>query len=234
MKLDINEIFYSLQGEGRNQGIPMVFIRLQGCSLEKPCSYCDTLYSYKSTKKNLMEVSDIVTHVNSLVDKYNYGSWICITGGEPLYQEEGLHELVKGLKRYGKKIEIFTNASESRPIWWTLVDSWVTDIKCPSSGVCGVSKLEEWIDGRESDQIKLTVQDTEDLDFAEGIISKCATKNPQVIVSPVIPIASRLEEGSGEVVSSPWLQTVAEFCLEHRVRFSLQWHKIVWGNKRGV
>lgn len=36
----INEIFYSLQGEGFHTGTPAVFIRLSGCNLK--CPFCDT------------------------------------------------------------------------------------------------------------------------------------------------------------------------------------------------
>ena len=36
----VNEIFYSIQGEGRYTGTPAVFIRLAGCNLR--CDFCDT------------------------------------------------------------------------------------------------------------------------------------------------------------------------------------------------
>lgn len=40
MMRKINEIFYSLQGEGYHTGTPAVFIRFSGCNLK--CSFCDT------------------------------------------------------------------------------------------------------------------------------------------------------------------------------------------------
>ena len=41
--MKINEIFYSLQGEGRNTGRAAVFVRFSGCNLK--CPFCDTLFS---------------------------------------------------------------------------------------------------------------------------------------------------------------------------------------------
>lgn len=35
-EMKVNEIFYSLQGEGRFTGRPAVFLRLSGCNLRCP------------------------------------------------------------------------------------------------------------------------------------------------------------------------------------------------------
>ena len=39
----INEIFYSIQGEGYRTGTPAVFVRFSGCNLK--CPFCDTQHS---------------------------------------------------------------------------------------------------------------------------------------------------------------------------------------------
>ena len=40
--MKINEIFYSIQGEGPSIGQPAIFIRLAGCN--QNCTFCDTKY----------------------------------------------------------------------------------------------------------------------------------------------------------------------------------------------
>ena len=92
-----------------------------------------------------------------------------------------------------------------------------------------------WFNSRVTDQIKLTVGTPEDLHFANEVVNACATMSPQVIVSPITFILANKEKGTiEEYWSKAWLQEVVEFCLKREVRLSLQWQKIVWGNKRGV
>ena len=71
----INEIFYSLQGEGRNVGRAAVFVRFAGCNLQ--CSFCDTDFSsYRE-----MSEEDIVDAVMSFPARF-----VVLTGGEPTLQ----------------------------------------------------------------------------------------------------------------------------------------------------
>jgi len=236
----VSEIFYSLQGEGVYTGIPMVFIRLQGCNLlagpngAGGCIYCDTRYARDGSKGTGMSVEEIVERCVELRPQ-TYKAWVCITGGEPLFQLEGLHELVKKLKNYGYRIEIETNGSVTKPFWWTLVDSWVADIKCPSSGVCGVSLIDDWFSMRIEDQVKFVVGNQEDLDFVRKVINSKVAYNPVVLVSPVAGVlVDKKAETVEEYWFHPWLEEVADFCKELSVRYSLQLHKLVWGNKTGV
>jgi len=240
--LCISEIFYSLQGEGIYTNIPMVFIRFSGCNLLTPCQYCDTLYARDGSKGIEKSIAGAAREAHSLDPHHN--AWTCITGGEPLSQPDVLYELVRTLKKtYGRRITVETNGSLPLPKWYTIVDSWNADIKCPSSGVCSVSK-EEWFKTRVRDQIKFVVGTKEDLDFARGMIKKHAADSPVIIVSPVSLYPSvpndAWDEGKSKlytgdtVFDTDWLQEVAEFCKEMRVRIGIQQQKIIWGTKRGV
>jgi len=104
--MKVNEIFYSLQGEGFLAGVPSVFVRLAGCPLR--CRWCDTKYAQDYEAGQDYEVADIV----EAVQKYDCRH-IVITGGEPLVTaelqpREGLKQLTKLLKRNDRHITIET------------------------------------------------------------------------------------------------------------------------------
>lgn len=83
MKLNVSEMFYSLQGEGQRVGTPTFFIRLQGCKAKNACFAagikCDT--EFESGKE--LELSEIVTMIKKLNADCKEITW---TGGEPLDQ----------------------------------------------------------------------------------------------------------------------------------------------------
>ena len=107
----INEIFYSLQGEGYHSGTPAVFVRFSGCNLR--CAFCDTQHQDGS----LMSAQEIVDEVN----KYPNAPLLVLTGGEPcLFINEAFVEELK--QKTGKRVAIETNGT--RPIPTNL--DWVT------------------------------------------------------------------------------------------------------------
>ena len=77
--LKITEIFASVQGETSYSGYPFAFVRLTGCNLR--CRYCDTTYAYDGGEEFPLE--EVVSRVTA------FGlTRACVTGGEPLLQEE--------------------------------------------------------------------------------------------------------------------------------------------------
>lgn len=107
--MKINEIFYSVQGEGFHAGTPAVFIRFSGCNLK--CPFCDTNHF----TGNEMSVSDIIEEITKYPARL-----IIITGGEPsLFLTD---ELVNKLHDKGKYVAAETNGTNKLP---SSVD-WVT------------------------------------------------------------------------------------------------------------
>lgn len=87
----VSEIFTSIQGEGDSIGKVALFIRVQGCPLD--CEWCDTKYSVPfegGEEKSIFELADIIkqfTHTKHGI--------IIFTGGEPLYYQEEISEILK-------------------------------------------------------------------------------------------------------------------------------------------
>ncbi len=98
--LKINEIFYSLQGEGLYTGCAAVFVRLAGCSMG--CPWCDTKYAQKEGK--LLSIEEIFEEIK----KYSCPR-IVITGGEPCEQNVGA--LLHFLKGKGFELHLETNGA---------------------------------------------------------------------------------------------------------------------------
>ena len=120
----INEIFYSLQGEGHHTGTPAVFVRFSGCNLT--CSFCDTDHN-AGTMMSDGEIIDVIM-------KYKDAPMIVITGGEPsLFIDNRFIEKLNC--RTHKYIAIETNGTSLLP---PNID-WVT--MSPKQGFEGGGKF---------------------------------------------------------------------------------------------
>lgn len=104
----VNNIFYSLQGEGRNTGRAAVFIRFAGCNLR--CSFCDTEFeSYRE-----MSNEEIMAEVEALSPQTSYiKPLIVLTGGEPTLQVD--EAFVDFLHQYGYEVAMESNGTRPAP-----------------------------------------------------------------------------------------------------------------------
>ena len=100
----VNEIFYSLQGEGRWSGRPAVFVRMSGCNLK--CPFCDT--DFKGYKE--MSAEDILA---ACLEKGGDCRFIVLTGGEPTLQVDA--ELIHLLHQQGYYLSMETNGTHALP-----------------------------------------------------------------------------------------------------------------------
>ena len=100
----INEIFYSLQGEGFHSGTPAVFVRFSGCNLR--CAFCDTQHQ----AGEMLSLQGIVDEVNKYLD----APLLVLTGGEPsLFIDEAFVAELK--QKTHKTIAIETNGTQPLP-----------------------------------------------------------------------------------------------------------------------
>lgn len=102
MKLIVNEIFYSLQGEGGRSGEASIFIRLTKCNLA--CSFCDTDF----VDGDVMTIDEILEEIKQYPCK-----WIIWTGGEPTIQLKD--EYLAVFRKHGYKQAIETNGTRLVP-----------------------------------------------------------------------------------------------------------------------
>jgi len=82
MQLKINEIFQSIQGEGKNTGKPSLFIRVYGCDYN--CGFCDSAEASIWDRKNYIEYSeeDLINKIKTEIADSNIKN-IVLTGGNP-------------------------------------------------------------------------------------------------------------------------------------------------------
>jgi len=212
VRLKITEIFYSLQGEALNVGLPTVFVRLTGCPLR--CIYCDTAYAFSGGE--WMDFESIIKEVK----QYNT-SHITVTGGEPLAQNP-CFELVRQLCDLGYDVSLETSGA-------LLVDQVDTrarkilDVKTPASGEDSKNRFENFAFLYADDQIKFVICDEKDYRWSKQIIDQYQLENIcEILFSPV----------HGQINAT----MLADWILKDQlnVRFQIQLHKYLWGDKPGV
>ncbi len=214
MKLKVNEIFKSIQGESTYAGLPCSFIRLTGCNLR--CSYCDTTYAFE--KGIDMTLEEILTDMELLGCNL-----VEVTGGEPLLQE-GTGGLIKELLGQGYKVLVETNGSLNID---TISEEAIriVDIKCPGSGM---SERMDWKNIerlKPADEVKFVLSSREDYDWAKAVIDKYDLLEKSKVLMSV---------AFGRLDPRPLAEWILNDGLE--VRLQLQLHRYIWppGTQEGT
>ena len=223
----INEIFYSLQGEGFLAGVPSVFVRLAGCPLR--CRWCDTKYAWDKTAGAHYSVEKIVQTVQQWPCKF-----IVITGGEPMVNS-GLPELVQRLKKSGKHITIETVgiafvqdlACDLMSISPKLSNSAPADpelAKIHEDSRLDIAVLGELIDNYKY-QLKFVVDSQADLSEIQQTIEKIANVSSERVM--LMPQAGTRDE---LLAKSPM---VADMCKRTGFAFCQRLQVLLWNNEKG-
>jgi organic radical activating enzyme len=132
MNLNVNEIFYSLQGEGGRQGAASIFIRLTKCNLK--CDFCDTDFE----RGNDWKASGILAHIKQFPCR-----WIVWTGGEPtlqltesvllFFKEEGYLQAIEsnGHRRLPGLLDYTVVSPKGNPAYAKKINPRVNEIRLP-------------------------------------------------------------------------------------------------------
>jgi organic radical activating enzyme len=233
--LPLNEIFYSVQGEGISLGKPAIFIRLNGCDLA--CSFCDTPQTWK---KGFLEspqkcsVPDIQAFIKAhMPSNGNKTDTIVITGGEPLLhlKSPAFQELITSLRLSGFRIEIETAGHIAvSELFRDLIDQWNIspklsnshNVKLPYTTTLPSFKLHsnaylKFVVGTKNSRVEM--------EEVDDLVRSVAWPNDRVIIMPEgITVEDQLLK----------LPTLIELACERRYRVIPRLHILAWGNKRGV
>jgi 7-carboxy-7-deazaguanine synthase len=212
--LRVNEIFYSIQGEGSRAGERCVFVRMTGCGLR--CTYCDTEYAFYEGEDN--PIADVLAQVESYDCKL-----VELTGGEPL-EQEGVYFLIDELlgRGYDVMIETGGHVDISR------VDKRVkriVDLKTPTSGMVKRNRYENIDELTKHDEVKFVIGSREDYEWSREKVWKYDLPNK---------VGTTLFSGVHNTLP---LDELAAWVLEDKlaVRMQMQLHKLIWPDVlRGV
>jgi len=223
--LDINSIFYTIQGEGPFAGRTAVFVRLAGCNLQ--CPMCDTEY----TDRVKLRPGEVAYRVGVLffestvrrviaADAPTPKPLVVITGGEPLRQP--IRNLVEHLLSCGYSVQIETNGTLYRDLPYSNQD--LTVVCSPKTGSIN-HKLMPHIKA-----LKYVASWQELNGSLDGLPSKAlGHSNSGQLARPA-------QDWKGEIYLQPAdhkddninkanLQAVVRSCMEHGHRLCLQMHK---------
>lgn len=207
--MQVSEIFFGIQGEGINLGLPAIFLRLSGCNLR--CSFCDTTYSQDPLSGKKMAIPQIIKHIKKYPSKH-----LVITGGEPLLQQEELLKLLPKLKNYF--IEVETNGTIS-PLINKYVNQYNCSPKLKNSGQTSILKKFP----KTKTYYKFVVDKKSDIKEIKAFIKKHKIDKENVILMPQGTKKSEIEK------RSKWL---IEICKKENFRFTTRLHIILFNGKR--
>jgi 7-carboxy-7-deazaguanine synthase len=245
----INEIFYSLQGEGFLAGLPGVFVRLAGCPLR--CRWCDTKYAWDEAAGAHYSVAKIVQTVQQAQSKF-----VVITGGEPMIDSD-LPRLVQELKAAGKHITIETagiafvpdmpcdlmsispklsnsapstenrsqNTEDRSLIPIPVVGAGGTEARKQKFSRLDIAVLRELIDNYQY-QLKFVVDCEGDLAQIDQTLKEIGNADSEKVM--LMPQAATRDE---LLVKSPM---VAELCKRTGFAFSPRLQVLLWNNQKGT
>lgn len=219
-RLQVSEIFYSIQGEGASCGMATAFVRLAGCSLG--CQWCDSKYTWHGGAS--WEVARIVETVSTYPARR-----VVVTGGEPF--EQDLTVLLQALRQAGFTIEIETAGFAPLPQVQcaTLAHQLNISPKLANSGVPLARRIHlpvlQFLCATDLAYLKFVVDAPKDVAEVETLVRALAFPPARVLLMPQAITAAAI------LSKSLW---IVEACKRHGYRYSPRLHILLWGAKRGV
>lgn len=238
--LPINELFYSLQGEGTLAGTPSVFIRTSGCNLR--CWFCDSYHTSWEPTGAWLSIDDLLEEVLS----YEAADHVVLTGGEPLIHDESV-TLLEELAAHGYHTTVETNGTIYREapidlasISPKLANSTPTQELDPKGDGdwadrherqrIDIESLARLVDTYES-QLKFVVTGREDLPEIERIVEQVRDAVSSTVADENVLL---MPEGMTREELDETRNHVAELAMEAGYRYTPRLHVDLWNDAPGT
>ena len=238
--LPINELFSSLQGEGRLAGVPTVFVRTSGCNLR--CWFCDSYHTSWEPTHAWMALDEIVAEV----DAHETADHVVVTGGEPMMHDRVV-ALLDRLGAAGYHTTVETNGTIYRDAHIDLASvspKLASSTPTPGRDPNGEG---EWADRHEERRI--------DMDALARLVDEYDSQLKFVVTGPAdVPEIERVVERIRDAATTPvpdsdvllmpegttreelaaTRETVAELAMEHGYRYTPRLHVDLWNDAPGT
>jgi 7-carboxy-7-deazaguanine synthase len=228
--MQIAEIFYSIQGEGRLVGVPSAFVRTSGCNLR--CGWCDSPYTSWEPHGERLAVAQILDRLAAFPTRH-----VVVTGGEPLLAPD-VEELCAALRGAGYHITVETAATVFKPVACDLA-SLSPKLANSTPWDRAGGRVAERHEGlrlqpdvlrafleRYDYQVKFVIDRPGDLAEVHALLDLLpGVDRARVLLMPQGVTREDLAE------RGPWL---AEECKRHGFRYCPRLHIELYGNRRGT
>jgi len=238
--LPINELFYSLQGEGKLAGVPTVFVRTSGCNLR--CWFCDSYHTSWEPTHAWMDIDEIIDDITD----HERAGHVVLTGGEPMIHDASV-ELLDRLGELGYHITVETNGTIFRDTHINLASispklqsSTPTSEKDPKGEGewakrheqrrIDIDALAKLVDTYNS-QLKFVVTGPEDMPEINDLVARVrdatetTVRDDDVLLMPEGMTREQLDESRN---------AVAQLAMEHGYRYTPRLHVDLWNDAPGT
>jgi 7-carboxy-7-deazaguanine synthase len=236
--LPVNELFESLQGEGKLAGTPSVFVRTSGCNLR--CWFCDSYHTSWEPTGVWRSVDDVVAAVEAFDADH-----VVLTGGEPLVHDAAGDLLDRLAGRYHTTVETNGTLVPDAPVDLVsispkLASSTPTGDRPPAGGDADVGDWAERHEARRIDldalatlvdrhefQLKFVVTGGDDLPEIESLVDRLRARADAPVRDSDVLL---MPEGTTREALAERRETVAELAVDHGYRYTPRLHVDLWND----
>jgi 7-carboxy-7-deazaguanine synthase len=233
--LPVNELFESLQGEGKLAGTPSVFVRTSGCNLR--CWYCDSYHTSWEPTHAWMALGDVLAEVESFDANH-----VVLTGGEPLVHDAS-ERLLEALADRGYHTTVETNgtiAADAPIDLASISPKLANSVPTPDRDPKGDGEWADRHDDRRIDldalaalvesydsQLKFVVSEADDVAEVAALVERVRDATTATVHDEDILL---MPEGATRERLAETRERVAALALEHGYRYTPRLHVDLWND----